>query len=83
MCSITIGFSTINCKNVGIFEDFFIQPEYRGKGVARQLTAYVFFSMEKYNVKTVWVGCVDIDLEMYKYLGFDIPLGNLLAWSKA
>lgn len=83
MCSITIGFSTFNCKNVGIFEDFYITPDYRGKGVARELTTYVFSAMEKYDVQTVWVGCADMDLEMYKHLGFNIPLGNLLAWSKA
>ena len=26
------------------------------------------------------VGCADVDLSMYKSLGFNIPLGNLLTW---
>lgn len=81
MCSITIGFSTFNCSPKGIFEDFYIEPSYRGKGIASKLTQFVFSEMESQGVKSVWVGCSDIDVDMYKHLGFEIELGNLLAWS--
>jgi len=27
------------------------------------------------------VGCADCDVEMYRSLGFDIPLGNMLAFA--
>ena len=37
--------------------------------------------MEKKGVKSIWVGCSDVDVEMYKHLGFNVTLGNLLAWN--
>ena len=81
MCSIGVVFSTFLCEMNGIFEDFFIAEEYRQKGVARGLTSYVFEEMKINKVATIWVGCSDIDVEMYKSLGFYISLGNLLTWS--
>ena len=81
MCSIGIVFSTFTCDNIGIFEDFFIVEEYRGKGVARRLTQYVFDEMKARGVVAVWVGRADVDTQMYESLGFDVRLGNLQAWS--
>ena len=81
MCSVCITFSTFSCSTSGVFEDFFIVPTYRSKGIARGLTNYVFDTLHARNVTSLWVGCADVDLEMYKSLGFDIPLGNLLTWS--
>ena len=81
MCSVCITFSTFDCCLSGVFEDFFILPEHRGKGIARGLTQYVFDELKSRDITTLWVGCADADLEMYKSLGFDIPLGNLLTWS--
>lgn len=82
MCSITTAFSTFNCKQMGIFEDFYIKPTHRGTGVASKLVEFVFSELEKQDITSVWVGSADIDVEMYKHLGFNIPLGNLLAWCK-
>ena len=81
MCSIGIVFSTFLCEKNGIFEDFFVSEEYRHQGIARGLTSYVFKEMRAKDVVSVWVGCADASIEMYKSLGFDIPLGNLLTWS--
>jgi len=74
-------FSTYQCKFNGIFEDFYIIDEYRGKGIARGLIRYVFEELESRGISSLWVGCADIDIEMYNSLGFTIPLGNLLTWS--
>lgn len=81
MCSITVGFSTFNFMKMGIFEDFFIKKEYRKKGLASILTNYVFQEMKRREIKSVWVGCSDSDIEMYNHLGFDFKLGNLYTWN--
>ena len=81
MCSVGIIFSTFTCNSMAVFEDFYITEEYRGKGIARGLTQYVFDEMKKLGVTSVWVGCADVDIAMYESLGFNIRLGNLLTWS--
>ena len=72
----TAGFSTFDYSASGVFEDFFILPEYRHRGIARKLVEYAY---RESGVSSMTVGCADCDLEMYKALGFTIPLGNLLA----
>ena len=64
----------------GVFEDFYIVPEYRHKGIARQL---VRFAYQESGVGSLTVGCADCDVKMYLSLGFTIPLGNLLAFEGA
>ncbi|MCL2217349.1 MAG: GNAT family N-acetyltransferase [Defluviitaleaceae bacterium] len=81
ICSVSLVFSTFVCRLSGIFEDFYIADEYRRKGIARGLTQYVFEYLKSRGISSLWVGCADVDLEMYKSLGFTIPLGNLLTWS--
>lgn len=76
-CSVTVGFSTFDYKPSGVFEDFYIRPEYRHKGAARQL---VRFAYRESGVSSLTVGCADCDEPMYQSLGFSIPLGNLLAF---
>ena len=41
-CSICFAYSTFNYDETGIFEDFYIKPEYRHKGIARKLVAYAY-----------------------------------------
>ncbi len=81
MCSVSKTFSTFTCNYSGVFEDFYVVPKYRKKGIARELTKYVFEWCKENEVLSLWVGCADCDIEMYKSLGFEIPLGNLLAWA--
>lgn len=76
-CSITIGFSTFHYAASGVFEDFYIRPEYRHKGIARELVKY---ARQNSGVESLTVGCADCDVEMYQSLGFSIHLGKLLAF---
>ena len=76
-CSVSPTFSTFNYARGGVFEDFYILPEYRHKGVARALVRYAFAES---GVGSLTVGCADCDLDMYKALGFTAELGNMLAY---
>lgn len=76
-CSITTGFSTFDYQPSGVFEDFYIRPEYRHKGSARGL---VQFAYRESGVSSLTVGCADCDVQMYRALGFSLQLGNLLAF---
>ncbi len=76
-CSVTAGFSTFNYMPCGVFEDFYIRPEYRHKGIARRL---VQFARRESGVSSLTVGCADCDVQMYRSLGFSVPIGNLLAF---
>lgn len=80
MSSISVIFSTFSCSNSGIFEDFYVMPDYRKKGYARILVNEVLAACKAQGLDSLWVGCSDSDLNMYKSLGFEIPLGNLLTW---
>ncbi|MBQ9910096.1 MAG: GNAT family N-acetyltransferase [Lachnospiraceae bacterium] len=76
-CSVTVGFSTFDYRPSGVFEDFYICPEFRHRGAARCL---VEFAYRESKVSSLTVGCADCDTEMYRSLGFSIPLGNLMAY---
>ena len=76
-CSVTMGFSTFNYLPSGVFEDFYITPEYRHKGIAREL---VRFAHSESKVESLTVGAADCDVKMYEALGFTIHLGNMLAY---
>jgi GNAT superfamily N-acetyltransferase len=76
-CSVCITFSTFDYNKAGVFEDFFIKPEFRHRGIAREL---VQFAYRESGARSLTVGCANSDLEMYKSLGFSIVLGNMLAF---
>lgn len=76
-CSITPVYSTFNYQIGGVLEDFYIVPEYRHRGIARRL---VEFAYRESGVASLTVGCADCDVEMYRSLGFTVPLGNLFAY---
>ena len=61
----------------GIFEDFFIYPNFRHKGIARQL---VQFSYRSSAISSMTVAYAQCDIQMYKSLGFSIQIGNLFAF---
>ena len=71
------GFSTYDYAPCGVFEDFYIRPAFRHKGVAREL---VRFARADSGVGSLTVGCADCDMVMYEALGFSVRLGNLLAY---
>ena len=76
-CSVSASFSTFDYRPCGVFEDFFIRPEFRHQGIARRL---VQFAYQSSGVSTMTVGCADCDAQMYASLGFSVPLGRLLAF---
>ena len=76
-CSVTMGFSTFDYLPSGVFEDFYILPEYRHRGIAGELVRY---AKRTSGVSTLTVGCSDGDVPMYRALGFSVPIGNLLAF---
>ena len=76
-CSVSPTFSTYTYATAGVFEDFYILPAFRHRGIARRL---VSFAVEDSGVSSLTVGCADCDAEMYKAMGFTVPLGNLLAF---
>lgn len=76
-CSICYTYSTFNYGKSGVFEDFYIQPKYRHKGIARKL---VSFAYEQSGVGSLTVGCADCDMPMYQSIGFRMVLGNMLAF---
>ena len=78
-CSICYTYSTFNYGKSGVFEDFYIQPKYRHKGIARKL---VSFAYEQSGVGSLTVGCADCDMPMYQSIGFKITLGNMLAFAE-
>ena len=75
-CSVSITFSTFQYANCGVFEDFYILPEYRRKGLARRLVRYAFLDS---GVASLTVGSAQCDEAMYASLGFSVPLGRLMA----
>ena len=78
-CSVCLAFSTFDYATSGVFEDFYVHPQYRRRGIGRAL---VDFAYTESGVSTMTVGCADCDVEMYKAFGFDVPIGNMLAMKK-
>ena len=76
-CSVTVGFSTFDYLPSGVFEDFYIVPAWRHRSIARELLRFAY---RESGVSTLSVGSADCDEEMYRALGFAIPLGRLLAF---
>ena len=76
-CSVAPVFSTYDYSRSGVFEDFYIRPEYRHKGIARGLVRYAF---RESGVSTLMVGSADCDRDMYVSLGFATELGHMLAY---
>ena len=78
-CSVSLTFSTFDYGRGGVFEDFYLLPEYRHRGIARQL---VRFAARESGASSLTVGCADCDLAMYRSLGFGVKIGNLLAYAE-
>jgi len=79
MCSVSPCFSTFGCTTSGVFDDFYIQPAYRYRGIARLLAAHAQDWCRQQGYASLTVGCSDGDIGMYQHLGFDIRLGTMLS----
>lgn len=80
MCSVATAFSTFACGNVGTFEDFYIEPVFRRRGIARMLAEAAQKWCGEKGVASLSVTCATCDEQMYQALGFQIPLGRTYAY---
>ncbi len=76
MCSVAVSYSTFSCSNVGVFEDFYIEPAFRNRGIARKLTEAAQSWCRENSIPSVTVCCAPCDEAMYQALGFDTSLGT-------
>ncbi len=76
MCSVAKCFSTFACTDTGVFDDFYIEPVFRKKGVARKLAQAAQDWCKENGLASLTVTCAPCDVGMYQALGFDFRLGT-------
>ena len=81
MCSVSFIFSTYACETVGVFDDFYLLENRRGRGISRGFVAFVIEELGRRGVSSVWAGTKN-NSEQYRSLGFDIPMGSMLAFNR-
>ena len=79
MCSVAKCFSTFACTDTGVFDDFYIEPAFRRKGVARMLAQAAQNWCKENALASLTVTCAPCDEGMYQALGFDAALGKTFA----
>ena len=79
MCSISPNFSTYACKTCGVFDDFYLLPAFRGRGIAKQLVENAVEWCKNHDYASITVGCSVGDEAMYRSLDFETKLGVMLA----
>lgn len=79
MCSVAKCFSTFSCADTGVFDDFYIEPVFRRKGIARKLAEAAQAWCKKNSLASLTVTCAPCDEQMYQSLGFDMQLGTTFA----
>lgn len=79
MCSVAKYYSTFSCRDTAVFEDFYIEPVFRGRGIARKLAKAAQTWCEEEGISSLTVCCAPCDEGMYQALGFDVRLGTTFA----
>lgn len=79
ICSVSRCFSTFSCTDTGVFEDFYIEPVFRRKGIARKLAGAAQEWCRERGIASLTVCCAACDEKMYQALGFDVRLGSTFA----
>ena len=79
MCSVARCFSTFGCTDTGVFDDFYIEPVFRRKGIARMLVQAAQKWSAENGLASLTVTCAPCDEGMYQALGFDSGLGTTFA----
>ncbi len=78
MCSVSRVFSTFACADIGVFEDFFVEPVFRKQDAARQLASAAQEYGRANHLASLAVTCALCDEGMYRALGFTEKLGTTL-----
>lgn len=76
MCSVVLSFSTFACAQTGVFDDFFVEPAFRGRGAARALARAAQDWCAARGASSLTACCASCDVGMYNSLGFDACLGT-------
>ena len=79
MCSVAKCYSTFSCSDTGVYEDFYIEPAFRGKGIALKLAEAAQLWCRDTGISSLTVCCAACDEKMYQALGFDTHLGTTYA----
>ena len=79
MCSVATYYSTFSCSNVGVFEDFYIEPAFRNSGTARKLAEAAQSWCRENDIASLTVCCAACDEAMYQAHGFNTSLGTTFA----
>ncbi len=79
MCSVAKCYSTFSCSDTGVYEDFYIEPTFRGRGIARKLAEAAQRWCRDNGIPSLTVCCAPCDEKMYRALGFDVCLGTTFA----
>lgn len=79
MCSVAKYYSTFSCSDTGVYNDFYIEPAFRGKGIARKLARAAQAWCKDNGISSLTACCVPGDEKMYQALGFEIGLGTTFA----
>ena len=79
MCSVAKCFSTFACTDTGVFDDFYIEPVFRKKGIARKLALAAQDWCKENGLASLTVTCAPCDEGMYQALGLDVRLGSTFA----
>lgn len=79
MCSVAKCFSTFACTDTGVFDDFYIEPVFRKKGIARKLVLAAQDWCKEKGLASLTVTCAPCDEGMYQALGFDVRIGSTFA----
>lgn len=79
MCSIVRCFSTFACTDTGVFDDFYVEPVFRKKGIARNLAQAAQKWCRENGIVSLTVCCAPCDEGMYQALEFDTSLGTTFA----
>ena len=79
MCSVSKCFSTFACTDIGLFDDFYIEPVFRRKGIAKKLSQAAQQWSKENGLASLTVTCAPCDEGMYRALGFDSQLGSAFA----
>ena len=71
---------TFACTDTGVFDDFYIEPVFRRKGIARMLTQAAQKWSRENALSGLAVTCAPCDEGMYRALGFDTDLGKTFSY---